>query len=388
MKPSVYKTINEVHIEITNMCNLSCSYCYAETIIPSKKDLKNLFTNDLYRNTISKLLSESRSEFVDIVFHGGEPLLHGAEWFEDACSFATFTARKLGKIVYFSMQSNLTILRDAHIAVFRKHNVKIGVSLDGDEETHNSMRGKFSLTASNIKKLQAHDLISGVIVVVSHHNWDKVPSLFYQLRDMGIGAFHMNIASSVGRGNPMDCLGASKTFRAFKDSVDSMLYFRGELIDTRMIKKLQLFVQPPQKTEDTFQELRCDNLFCHAGVTMVAVQNDGNVFPCGCAGSSGNMKNFKLDNLATQSETDSLAFFSTLKSFHQKKEKYYQECVNCPAKFVCEHGCPAFDHTDGKTPEYTCQATKQLYRYLQSLDRNAIEELVYIHESKALAPAK
>src|ERR1044072_8212618 len=185
-KSSVYRNINEVHIEITNMCNLSCTYCYAETLRPGKNQPQNLFTNELYRNTISRMLVESKSSFLDIVFHGGEPLLHTPEWFEEACTFATATAKDLGKSVHFSMQSNLTILRDAHVEVFQKHKIHIGVSLDGDMETHNSMRGKFGVTIANIKKLQEVQLFSGVIVVISHHNWNKMPSFFRQMKELGI----------------------------------------------------------------------------------------------------------------------------------------------------------------------------------------------------------
>ncbi len=384
---SVYKNINEVHIEITNMCNLSCTYCYAETLSPEKHQPRNLFTNELYRNTISKIVSESKSSFIDIVFHGGEPLLHSAEWFEEACAFATTTAEEHGKKINFSMQSNLTILRDAHIEVFEKYKLNIGVSLDGDKETHNSMRGKFSITAANIKRLQDLGLFSGIIVVISFHNWNKMPVFFKQLKEMNIRTFHMNIASTVGRGNPMEHLGTEKTFTAFKDCIDSMIEYKGEIIDTRMIKKLSQFLNPPKSTDETFKQLRCDNMFCHAGITMVAVQYDGSVFPCGCAGSSGNMKNFKLDNLQTDVEADPIKYFETIKKFHAKKEKYYNECVHCPAKFVCEHGCPAFDHTDPETPENTCLATKQLYKHLLTLDRNVIEDLVFSHESKTLTTA-
>jgi len=330
------------------------------------------------------MLSESKSSFLDIVFHGGEPLLHSAEWFAEACEFALVTGIKLGKKVFFSMQSNLTILRDAHVNVFEKYGLKVGVSLDGDKETHNAMRGLFTVTAANIKRLQDKGLFSGVIVVISHHNWNKMPLFFNQLKDLNIGTFHMNISSTVGRGNPMEQLGTEKTYLAFRECLDMMLAYKGAIIDTRMIKKLSQFLNPPKTTDDALKQLRCDNVFCHAGVTMISVHHDGNVFPCGCAGSSGNMQNFKLDNLQADTEVDPIAYFEKLKNFHAKKEKYYKECIICPAKFICEHGCPAFDHTDPETPENTCLATKELYKYLQTIDIELIEELVYLHESKTL----
>ena len=314
----------------------------------------------------------------------GEPLLHRPEWFDEACTFAKEMANEVNKKVFFSMQSNLTILRDAHVDVFKKHKVSVGVSLDGDKETHNKMRGRFNTTIRNIEKLRDAGLFGGVIIVVSHHNYDKIPAFFEQLSELSLNTFHLNIASSVGRGDPMEHLGTDKTWRAWKDCIDSMLSYNGEIIDTRLIKKVNQFLTPPKSIEDTFNQLRCDNIFCHAGVTMIAVQHDGTVSPCGCAGSSGNMKNFQLDNLKESIEENPIEYFETLKKFHAKKDKYYNECVSCPARFVCEHGCPAFDHTDPVTPENTCRATKKMYKYFTELDKSKLEQLVYNHEAKAV----
>lgn len=378
---SVYKSINEVHIEITNMCNLSCTYCYAETLFPGKNTPIKLFTNELYRKTIDKIIESTKSSFLDIVFHGGEPLLHSPEWFEEACSYALNKARDFDKKIFFSAQSNLTILKDSHLDVFKKYEVLIGVSLDGDKEIHNKIRGKYDVTIRNIKKLQALNLFSGVIVVISHHNYDKVKHIFQTLVNLGVYSFHMNIASAVGRGSSIKPLGSDRTWIAWKDAVDSMIYYNGKIIDTSLIEKIKQFLTPPKLLQETFLQLRCDNLFCHAGVTMIAIQNDGTISPCGCAGSSGNMKKFKMANFEISLEEDADKYYSLLELFHKKQEKYYHECVTCPAQFVCEHGCPAFDHTDPVTPQNTCLATKSLYSYLNTVDRGILTELVSNYEN-------
>jgi len=184
-----------------------------------------------------------------------------------------------------------------------------------------------------------------------------------------------NIASSVGRGASIDVLGSEKTFIAFRDSVTEMLAYEGEIFDTRMIAKINRFLEPPKEKEYMFQRLSCDNPFCNARVTMISIQNDGSIYPCGCAGSSGNIKKFKLGDIQAVSEISN-NYLEKIKLFHQKKQKYNEECIKCPARFVCEHGCPAFDHTDFVTPENTCQATKWLYQYLLSLDLSSLQNLV------------
>lgn len=375
MTASIYSRINEVHIEITNMCNLSCEYCYAETILPGRGYKSSLFTNDLYRRTISRLFTESNSHDMDLVFHGGEPLLHSAEWFEEACEYATEVAETLGKSVEFSMQSNLTMLREAHIDVLSRFNVQIGVSLDGDKAIHDNIRGHFDRTMRNMRKLKEVGLLSGVIVVIGRHNFDHVSAMFQMFEQLNISRFHMNIASSVGRGADLERVGVERTWLAWKTCIDEMIARNGAIIDSRLISKIGQFLHPPSDDNQAFRQLRCDNVFCHAGTTMVAVQADGQVYPCGCAGSSGTMKTFAFDNINAETSCSASKHQAMLRRFHAKTSKYETECQICPARFVCEHGCPAFDHTDPVTPENTCKATKALYSYLSDLDWKTLKQL-------------
>jgi uncharacterized protein len=66
-----------------------------------------------------------------ILFHGGEPLLAGHEWFEYA--LRAFT-RELEHRVQFSVQSNLWLLDQRFADLFARYQVNVGTSLDGDRD--------------------------------------------------------------------------------------------------------------------------------------------------------------------------------------------------------------------------------------------------------------
>src|SRR5688500_6291606 len=61
---SALRNIGEVHIEMTAVCNLACSYCYAEVLPPHRNF--SLFPLDLYRRTIELTAAHSRKPHIEI----------------------------------------------------------------------------------------------------------------------------------------------------------------------------------------------------------------------------------------------------------------------------------------------------------------------------------
>jgi len=110
----------------TNRCNLSCLHCY------SKSTLDEVDT--LTTEQIKKTILEMKANGVKfIIFSGGEPLTR-----KDLFEIADF-CRDNGIITYLSSNG----------LYFTKGNIKrivdtfnyVGVSIDGDEETHDYFRG-------------------------------------------------------------------------------------------------------------------------------------------------------------------------------------------------------------------------------------------------------
>jgi len=110
----------------TNRCNLSCLHCYSKSTL----DEVDTLTTDQIKKTILEM-KESGVKF--IIFSGGEPLTR-----KDLFEIAAF-CKEHGIITYLS--SNGLYFTKSNIKKITETFNYVGVSIDGDEETHDYFRG-------------------------------------------------------------------------------------------------------------------------------------------------------------------------------------------------------------------------------------------------------
>lgn len=109
----------------TNRCNLSCLHCY------SKSTLDEVDT--LTTEQIKKTILEMRDMVSNLLSSGGEPL----------------TRKDLFEIADFCRQNGVITYLSSNGLYFTKGNVQkivdtfnyVGISIDGDEQTHDYFRG-------------------------------------------------------------------------------------------------------------------------------------------------------------------------------------------------------------------------------------------------------
>jgi uncharacterized protein len=122
-------------LKIHSRCNLSCSYCYVyEMADQAWRELPRLMSRAV-TETVAKRIDEHvrghRLPSVDIILHGGEPLLAGTQWLTEVTGLlrAQISAR-----VNFTVQTNGTLLSRPMLETLRELRIRVGVSLDGDAE--------------------------------------------------------------------------------------------------------------------------------------------------------------------------------------------------------------------------------------------------------------
>jgi len=108
---------------------------------------------------------------MSLVFHGGEPMLIGAERFR---RFTNLAREKLGEqLDTLKLQSNATLVDDDWITTLRELGITVGVSIDGPPEIHDMFRvdhagkGSHAAVLEGLRRLQEHGLLSGVLCVVN-----------------------------------------------------------------------------------------------------------------------------------------------------------------------------------------------------------------------------
>jgi uncharacterized radical SAM superfamily Fe-S cluster-containing enzyme len=108
----------------TNVCNIDCLYCYNAGAGGGRT-----ITDEIGQEAIRRALDHAPNG-LNLVFHGGEPFARLA-LMDRLCAFAREYAAKTGKRVRFNVQTNGLLFSEAALAFLDRHDVGVGVSLDG-----------------------------------------------------------------------------------------------------------------------------------------------------------------------------------------------------------------------------------------------------------------
>ncbi len=118
-------------VEPTEACNARCAYCYVVTRESRATKTMSLETLDLLFFRIDEYLAARPKEFMGLVWHGGEPLILGVEWFEAALGFQKQHCPTTTSRIRHAIQSNLTLLTLDFVRIFKKLGITtVGSSYD------------------------------------------------------------------------------------------------------------------------------------------------------------------------------------------------------------------------------------------------------------------
>jgi uncharacterized protein len=109
---------------------------------------------------------------VYFIWHGGEPLLLGKNFFKKIV-YLQQNYVKDDQVIHNSLQTNGYLLDEEWLEIFKKYNFSIGLSLDGPAELHDKNRilrnasGSHSKIMKNISLMRTKNIDFGVLSVVT-----------------------------------------------------------------------------------------------------------------------------------------------------------------------------------------------------------------------------
>ncbi|RKT56475.1 FxsB family cyclophane-forming radical SAM/SPASM peptide maturase [Saccharothrix australiensis] len=128
-------------VKVHGRCNLACDYCYVyELADQGWRSRPRAMSPRVVAHTAERVARHVRAHGlseVEVVLHGGEPLLAGPAAVEGLVR--RFRAAVPAR-VRFSVQTNGTLLDRAFLALLARLDVRVGVSVDGVGETHDRHR--------------------------------------------------------------------------------------------------------------------------------------------------------------------------------------------------------------------------------------------------------
>ncbi len=168
----------EFIVKIHSRCELACDYCYMyEMADQSWRDRPRCMSLEIADLTAMRIGEHARAHGltdVELILHGGEPLLAGRELIRHLVTAVRDTAGP-AVAVHASVQTNAVGLRPSYLRLFDELGVRVGVSLDGAAEDHDrhrrfaSGRGSHAAVAAGLERLiqePFRHLFSGLLCTI------------------------------------------------------------------------------------------------------------------------------------------------------------------------------------------------------------------------------
>lgn len=162
-------------IKPTHECNMRCKYCFHEKYGYSNR-LLELEKLKRYIYLLSK-----KYHSINIVWHGGEPLMVPLTYYEEIYDFC----KKQDAEFIYSLQTNGTLLNQEIIDFFKINNTSIGLSFDG--LSNSVTRANTSKILDNIRLLHDNDFYPGAIMVVNQYNVDHLIEEYQYFKSLNLG---------------------------------------------------------------------------------------------------------------------------------------------------------------------------------------------------------
>lgn len=353
-------------VKPTYACNLGCLYCYeGNRAEPNKR-----MSLDTLRNVITKLAQYHGPErTTHIIWHGGEPLLMGLDFFRAAVRIQ----QELGPEYKFdnSIQTNGTLLTDEVLDFCQEHDFSIGTSLDGPQWLHDFTRPYIDGRSSFTDVLRAvermrerknnesqHSIGGGVIAILTKPVLPHLDEFYEFFRDNRINV-KINPIFYAGRGATVrEKLGITPN-----EYGEAMVY----LFD-------RWFYEPEHVIDIDPFDLILGNLMtgepwgCQFGPAcwdaFLAVDPAGNVYPCGRWSSE---EQFCMGNLNHQGMTE-IRQSPVLEQFRRERAKAWLKCRECEFRPICNSGCVENGYLLRQRlsdRDIYCAGYKQLFAYIK-----------------------
>ena len=314
---------NPFHIMLipTLGCPARCAYCWSSEPGSPVMSIETV-------HEIVEWLKTFRNDRVTFTFHGGEPLLAGADFYRQALPMIAEGLQHLRP--EFALQSNLWLMTPELARIFAEHNVPIGSSIDGPEELNDLQRGKgyFKKTMQGYEIARAHGVHVRFICTFTAQSVKQREDIFnFFLKNGFVMKLHPALPSLRSNQPGEWALDPQEYGELLVYLLDKYLDHMGE-IEVMNINDLFRCVFTRRGSVCTFVDCM-GNTF--------AIGPDGSIYPCyRFVGMSG----YVLGNVADHPTFEDLQESDAWKRMDRYRQYVDKACGECTHIRYCRGGCP------------------------------------------------
>lgn len=185
-------------LQPTPFCNIDCSYCY----LPDRND-RSRMSLDTLRLAARRLREDGLpGDELTVVWHAGEPLVLPPAWYAQA--FAVLAEELSGIRVRQALQTNAVLVDAEWCAFFKRHEVEVGVSVDGPAALHDLHRrtrrgaGTHAAVLRGMRLLREHRVPFHAIAVVTAATLAHADEFYDWFAEQGVSELGCNFDEAEG----------------------------------------------------------------------------------------------------------------------------------------------------------------------------------------------
>jgi uncharacterized protein len=328
--------LNTMVLNVTNKCNLACTYCYEygdDKIVDTQYgDQPKFMSEETAEESVEFLLTESKGQPVaHVTFFGGETLLN-FPLLQKTVAYARRRGAEEGKRIEFSLTTNATLLKPDVIQWLADNQIGVTISIDGPKPTQDGLRvfhngkGTYDVVLPKIKELLAKHKSRpiGARVTLTQKNLN-VLEIYRHLKDE-IGFWEVGLAPVTTQDH--------RDYALTPDSKNHMLRQFEELAAEWLECALRDEHHGFTNVTDTLEEIHkgvSKAYGCGAGLGLMGVATDGEVALCHrFAGSPEHTIGSVSEGVDREKQKKFLVD-------HHIAEK--TDCHTCWARPICSGGC-------------------------------------------------
>ena len=357
------KYVNLLIKPVSSLCDLRCKYCfYAD--IAAKREVKQygiMETGTMTRLIETAFAAADPGGTVSFAFQGGEPTLAGLPFFE-AFTQTVHRLQKPGIQVNYAIQTNGMTVDEKWAEFLREHQFLVGLSIDGDKETHDMHRvdqegnGTWARAIKAFQILQQYQVETNILCVVSNACSRRPQKVYAALKKLG--ARYLQFIPCL---DPWDEVRGVHSFSLRPERYGKFLctlfdaWFQdwksGHYVSIRLFDDyVHLLMGLPGSSCSA--NGRCGS--------YLVVESDGSLYPC----DFYVLDSWRLGSIYEDKSLTQIIAGEVATSFYEKGRSKPEECSSCPWFRCCFGGCPRDWYMAGSLPHnYFCAALRMFFQY-------------------------
>jgi uncharacterized protein len=332
---SVRNHVSVVIAKPTRVCNADCAYCSS----PPLEEMGDGWEPEWNLDTFKRYFDKVFPVLIDgsyWIWHGGEPMLMGAQFYIDCYNYAKEVMEREGKLIRFSMQSNMLGYNEKWYDVFANvFEGSVSTSFDPDEYNR-TIKGDPDVYARVFKKSLSRILDDGFRPMVLGVYSEQTAPLMHKMYDWSLSEGDRAFSLRFNYCNP------SGRFESVGEAIspDTYAKYLIEVYDRWLVDNPNFTITPLDQMMKKLIGVDGDG-HCpwtkKCGGRFIEIEPDGDIYNCSDFADIG--KKYCFGNLDSGSSIEQILNSKPALLTKRRSINLPISCTNCEHFNDCEGGC-------------------------------------------------